>query len=216
MVYNTALGALAPGTQAHRYYYIMLIVDKENILPDSSVLEEVIANHPFYNDLVNQLDTVAIKQPSFSEGVHIHTEGSKITLFIYPFQSVDDQNRYILYHEFGHVADRFNPCFKYSEDARQALSDRQRENFVELWNLYIDARLNRLNIYCHSPGKFLRKVNGQYQEVEGTQETQLLEPMDFLSKRDFNNAPVIVRDIWNHPEKKYTFIDLVNIVKVNM
>ncbi|HUU15841.1 MAG TPA: hypothetical protein VMW72_01720 [Sedimentisphaerales bacterium] len=194
----------------------MLIFDKENILPDSSVLEEFIANHPFYNDLVNKLDTVSIKRPSFSEGVHIHTEGSKITLFIYPFQSVDDQNRYILYHEFGHVADRLNPCFKYSEDARQVLSDRQRENFVELWNLYIDARLNRLNIYCHSPGKFRRKVNGQYREVERTQETQLLERVDFLSKRDFNNAPLIVRDIWNHPEKKYTFIDLVNIVKVNM
>ncbi len=195
---------------------VMLIVDKDNILPDSSVLEEVIANHPFHNNLENLLDTVTIKRLSSSDRISIQTEGPNVTLFIYHSDTVNDQYRYILYHEFGHSADIHNPHFEYSEDAKQALNNRQRENFTELWNLYIDARLNRYNIYCHSPGKLIRNVNGQRLVVEITQETQLIERMDRLSKRDFNNASVIVEDIWNNPMKEYTFIDLVNLVKINM
>ena len=192
----------------------MLIVDKDNILPDSSVLREVIANHPFHNDLDNLLDTVTIKRLSDSDKIRIQTEGPNVTLFIYQSNTVDDLYRCILYHEFGHTADIHNPRFKYSEDVKQALNERRRENFEELWNLYIDARLNQCNIYRHQPGKFVRKVNEPY--VVRTQETQLLERMDFLSKRGFNNASVIVGDIWNNPMKEYTFIDLVNLVKINM
>ena len=195
---------------------VMLIVDKDNILPDSSVLREVIANHPFHNDLDNLLDTVTIKRKSSSDRVSIQTEGPNVTLFIYQSDTVKDLYRCILYHEFGHTADIHNPRFKYSEDVKQALNNRQRENFTELWNLYIDARLNRYNIYRHSPGKLIRNVNGQRLVVEITQETQLLERIDRLSKRDFNNASVIVEDIWNNPMKEYTFIDLVNLVKINM
>ncbi|MHC4394564.1 MAG: hypothetical protein ACYS1A_02820 [Planctomycetota bacterium] len=189
----------------------MLIVDKDNILPDSSVLEEVITHHPFHNDLVSQLDTVTIK---WSGSVDIETKGPNVTLSIYQSDIVNDRYRYILYHEFGHVADIHNPRFKYSEDVKQALNNRQRENFKELWNLYIDARLNQCNIYRHGSGKFVRKANGPYVVI--TQKTQLLLRIDYLSKRGFNNASVIVEDIWNNPMKEYTFIDLVNLVKINM
>ncbi len=193
----------------------MRIIDKHNILPAPSLLEDVITNHPFYSDLVNQLNTVTVRPPNQSERVHVQTKGNGITLIIFPFESVDDQHRYILYHEIGHVADRFNPAFKYCETIRQNLSDHQRENFVELWNLYIDARLNHLHIYRHSPGKFLRKVNENFVNVERTPDTQILERIDYLCNRGFCN-PLIVHDIWNNPEKKYTFIDLVDIVKANM
>ena len=192
----------------------MRIIDKDNILPNPSVLEDVIANHPFHGDLANQLNTVTVGRPNQSEGVHIQTEGNDITLVIFPLQSIDDQHRYLLYHEIGHVADRLNPAFKYYETIRENLRDHQRENFVELWNLYIDARLNRLHIYRHSPGRFLRKLKDTVEFVERTHENQLVERIDYLFKRGFCN-PQIVHDIWNHPEKIYTSIDLVDIVKEN-
>jgi len=190
----------------------MRIIDKDNILPDSSVLEEVIVSHPFYDNLSAQLETVTIRRPSPSEGTHILTEGKAITLAIYPVDSIDDQYRYILYHEFGHVADRFNPAFKYSDAVRKSLSDRLKIIFVELWNLYIDARLNHLQIYRHSPGKFQRRVNNKVELVERTHENQLVERIDFLCKRGFSNG-ALVHEIWDHPDNKYSFNDLVNIAK---
>lgn len=192
----------------------MQIIDKDNILPSPKVLEDVIANHPFHSSLSSQLKTVTIRQPNHNERIQIQTDGNDVTLIIYPFDSMNEQQRYILFHEFGHVADRLTPAFGYSETARNNLSDRQRVNFIQLWNLYIDARLNHLGIYHYFQGQFIRITNGKAEFVERTQETQLLERKDFLSKRGFSNAD-IVHDIWDHPEKVYSCNDLIDIIKQN-
>lgn len=193
---------------------VMQIIDKDNILPDPTVLEDVIENHPFLSDLKMLLKTVTIRQPNQDERVHIQTDGNNITLVICPFKSFDEQQRYILFHEIGHVADRFNPAFKYNETTRYNLSNRQGEIFRELWNLYIDARLSHLGIYRHLPGKFSHVINGNRKHVERTPDTQLLERIDFLNKRGFSNAD-IVHDIWDHPEEEYSFNALIYIVKQN-
>ncbi len=195
----------------------MKITDKDQLIPDHAVLLKVVQEHPFHDSLDESIDSITVRRPEQAECIQICLDGHDVTLVVYPANAVNDHYLYLLYHEFGHVADRLNPAFNYSEEQRQALKEHKRENFVELWNLYIDARLNDAGLFRLSiNSKVFKRIKGKPVIVERTMETELWERANFLSSRGFRDADEVVSYIWQHPRQLYSFNDLVNLIRQHM
>lgn len=193
---------------------LVKIIDRDNILRDQCALIKVIQGHPFSATLCRDIHSITIKEPIEGQGISVSLNDGDVTLFIYRDTQDEDNFHHILYHEFGHVADRFNPSFKYSEEQRDALSCHERENLIELWNLYIDARLNRAGLLrLPTHGQFAVRVEGERRLVPPSIGAKLWMHANFLSSRNFQNASDVVDRIWKNPGQFLSFQDMLDLVK---
>ena len=190
------------------------IIDPDNILRDQSALIKVIQGHPFSATLCRDINSVTIEEPLEGQCISVSLKDGNVTLFIYRDTQDEDNFHHVLYHEFGHVADRFNPSFRYSKEQRDALSCHERENLIELWNVYIDARLNRARLFqLPTHGQCAVRVEGKLRLVPHSIETKLCMHANFLSSRNFQNASDVVDHIWKNPEQFLSFQDMLDLVK---
>jgi len=119
----------APGDPQRSPRTVMQIIDQNMLLPDNQVLQEVVQKHPLHPNLAGHVETVEV---FLSECCEIPQEcieveaDYKVRLGLGRFSKNKSNFRYILYHEFGHVADRSRPEFKYSEQLKASLSDSER------------------------------------------------------------------------------------------
>ncbi len=108
-----------------------------------------------------------------------------------------------------------NPKFAYSESERAALSESDNIMFREIWNLYIDARLNH---YGHfrltkiAMGGFCR-IDGKLQRTPFSIEGKLLRHISCLRSGNIDNADQIVRNIWEKPLIYRSYDDLINLIR---
>ncbi len=196
----------------------MKISDPHLLIPDHSVLHQIIGNHPFSQGLLDEIREVKVLsvEQNRNQGPRIEYDQRKQKAKLYV--SSDTSSRinysYILYHEFSHVADRLNPAFAYSDEIRFSLSDIEQLNVMELWNLYIDARLhlhglfelgeNDRNVYC--------MIDGKLQKLPFSIEGKLVAHSSFLSSRGIRDAQRIVREIWDNPSLSRSYPELVVLV----
>lgn len=122
---------------------------------------------------------------------------------------------YILYHELAHVADQLNPKFAYSESERAALSKSENTMFREIWNLYIDARLNHYGLFRLTKiamGGFCT-IDGKLQRTPFSIEGKLLRHISCLRSGNIDNADYIVRNIWEKPFIFRSYDDLIDLIR---
>jgi len=160
----------------------MQIIDPHMLLPDNQVLQDIVDRHPLHPDLAGWVDTVEVFLSERGEIPQecIETEvAHKVRLGLGRLSKSKPNFRYILYHEFAHVADRSRLEFKYSEELKASLSSSERMAVMELWNLSIDARLNKAEVFelgkpqpCYSkkhgwlPGTIYGKLQGHAATLE--------------------------------------------------
>ena len=129
----------------------MKIIDEQNLIPDKRILIQIISNHPFVSDLSNKLETVQIEISENhgipKEMIQFDPSNTHVILGIGKGSHQKENFEYILYHEFGHAADRLNPGFEYSEKEKSLLSAKEKMGVMELWNTYIDSRLNESGLF---------------------------------------------------------------------
>lgn len=197
----------------------MRIIDPNGLLPNERILRDVICNHPMDSNLANHLDTVEVFLSERCEIAHERIEpdieNRKVSLGLGRFSKNKANFRYILYHEFCHVADRLNPSFKYSEQLRASLSSSEQMAVMELWNLFIDARLNRHELFelgdqkpC-SPkrhGLLLNGIQGKLQRHAVMLENQGVP---------YSEAMKLAGDCWNNPPEVWTYEEMVTWVRKN-
>lgn len=129
----------------------MKILDYQNLV-DPSLLEAVAKKHPLYSDIASEINILYVQEKDH-RGIRIEMDTSRnVTLTIHPIIRPNERDKYILYHEFGQIADRFNLYFRYSHNRRLALSQAQEECFFQLWNVYIDVRLHQHGVFRLPPG----------------------------------------------------------------
>jgi hypothetical protein len=76
-----------------------------------------------------------------NESISFDPTNSYVTLNVGRDTPAKSNYKYILYHEFSHAADRLSSSFGYSEKKKATLTEDQQICVMELWNVYIDARL---------------------------------------------------------------------------
>jgi hypothetical protein len=122
---------------------------------------------------------------------------------------------YILYHEFSHVADRINPRFKYSEERKAALSEHEQMAVMELWNFFIDARLNRAGVFqlIEQPACPTRKQGLIPNTIQGRLQLHavLLETLGVRYELGLS----LVTDFWNDPTEVWSYEEMIEWVKGN-
>lgn len=149
----------------------MEISDRNNLIPDHSVIERVVKTHPFFSDFWFQIKKVTVKphEEENNGGPRIEFDHAthEAILYVAPDTAERSNYEYVLYHEFGHVADRLNTKFGYSDQARFSLSEIEQDNLKELWNLYIDARLhyNKLFRLDEEEKPTHSMINGRWQKL---------------------------------------------------
>ena len=188
----------------------MKIVDYQNLV-DPGLLEWIAKQHPLYSDIGSEIKLLYVQEKDH-RGIRIEMDHTgNVTLTIHPILRPTQRDEYILYHEFGHIADRLNPSFRYDQDRRLRLSHAQEECFLQLWNVFIDARLHRHGVFClPSGGEVDISVdNVTYRLPRSEISTYLLEACAHLSQRGIPKPGALVTDIWNHPERFLTFEDLL-------
>jgi len=193
----------------------MNIVDKENLVPSREIFHSVINSHPFGENLATYISTLCISSDKAGPCINFDKENNVATLYISKNDHVLDNFEYILYHEFSHIVDRSNVAFCYSDEKKNQLSDNERLCVMELWNVYIDSRLNNhglfqlgendKNIYC--------SYNGKLQKAPYSIEGKLLRHISFLASRGVENAETIVRDLWDNPDKFISYDDLIKLIQ---
>ena len=197
----------------------MQIIDPNMLLPDKQVLQDVVQKHPLHSNLAGHVETVEVFLSERFEIPHecIETEAAdhKVRLGL-GRSSINKTNfRYILYHEFGHVADRLRPEFKYSEQLKASLSDSEKMAVMELWNLSIDARLNMVGLFdlgilrdCYSKkhGWLPSTVQGKLQGHAVMLENQGIP---------YDTAMKLAEDCWSNPPHTWTYEQMIAWVKKN-
>ncbi len=191
----------------------MKVFDPQNLI-DKWLLEIVTKHHPLYHDIGSELNILTVHEKE-GQDIFIQMDDKKnVDLHIKPIIQPTQRDKYILYHEFGHIADRLNPYFRYDHNLRLTLSHIQEKNLLELWNVYIDTRLNQHGLFSlPQSGQIDVVVDGvKYRLPRSDTNTYLLEAIAHLSQRGFQKPGLIVTDIWNNPGRFLTFRDLTSLV----
>jgi hypothetical protein len=191
----------------------MQIHDLRNLVGQDLLLR-VTKHHPLYHDIASELGELTVREKS-GQNIHIEMdEDNNVTLHIQPILRPSRRDMFILYHEFGHVADRLNPSFGYSHQRRLRLSSAQESCFLTLWNVAIDTRLNQHGLFCLPQSGDIELVvdNIRYRLPKSDVNTYLLEAVANLSQRGVNRPGSLVTSIWNHPDRFLTFSDLLDLV----
>ncbi|MFP4588273.1 MAG: hypothetical protein ACLFM3_09540, partial [Desulfohalobiaceae bacterium] len=189
----------------------MQVLDFQNLV-HKGLLEKVTRHHPFHPDLASSIKTLSVYEKD-QRGIRIEMdEHRNVYLTIHPILRPGKRDAYILYHEFGHIADRLDPDFGYQQQERLALSPVQEECFLQLWNVYIDTRLKQQDLFCLPAGGEVEiSVDGiRYKLPKSEVSTYLLETAAHLSQRGVPRAGSLVQAIWEHPERRLTFQDLLD------
>ncbi len=107
----------------------MKIHDPNLLFSNPGMLLDAVRSHPFLPGLDNLISSLTVKDGSEP---CVNVTGRDVVLTIPSPRADDYPLMYVLYHELGHVADRFNPDFRYLENERMALPDLKLKNFIEL------------------------------------------------------------------------------------
>jgi hypothetical protein len=192
----------------------MHIFDFRNLV-DEELLWRALKHHPLHHDLASELRSLTIEEKTGPNvGVEMD-EQRHATLYIHPIIRPSERDRFILYHELGHLADRINPRFGYRHRDRMQLDAQQEKNFVELWNVYIDARLNQYGLFClPQSGQSEFIIDGRrYVLPKNEINTYLLEAITHLTQRGMYRPGCLVSTIWNNPHRFLGFDDLLDAVR---
>lgn len=200
----------------------MKIFDQEGLLPNHEHLISVVASHPFDDSLVAKISKITIRL-SVRFGIaqeNIETDVDKGEVYLGVGKSTylkEDYNS-ILYHEFGHVADRMDANFQYSEDLKSELSESEQICVMELWNVYINSRLNAVGLYTTSGSECLGTLNGKRQMFPGTIEGDLMVHMAALEREGFSYklAKELIEDIWKYPNEPLTYPMMITKIKTGL
>lgn len=192
----------------------MHIFDFRNLV-DEELLWRALKHHPLHHDLASELRSLTIEEKT---GPYVGVEMDEqrhATLYIHPIIRPSERDRFILYHELGHLADRINPRFGYRHRDRMQLDAQQEKNFVELWNVYIDARLNQHGLFCLPPcGQSEFIIDGRsYVLPKNEINTYLLEAITHLTQRGMYRPGSLVTTIWNNPHRFLGFDELLDAVR---
>ena len=198
----------------------MEIIDQKNLIPNISILEFIVKSHPFGQNLQSYVDTISVckDESSTSAGARIEFDrvSRKVTLYLTQNVPERDNYEYILYHEFSHVADRINPAFGFLDDKNESLSDMEQLCLMEIWNVFIDARLNHYNLFKlgdNDKGIYCT-IDGKLQLAPFSIEGKLLRHISFLRSRGIQNANMMVRSIWKKPDTFRSYDDLIKMTLV--
>ena len=194
----------------------MKIIDEQNLIPDKRILIQIISNHPFVSDLSNKLETVQIEISENhgipKEMIQFDPSNTHVILGIGKGSHQKENFEYILYHEFGHAADRLNPGFEYSEKEKSLLSAKEKMGVMELWNTYIDSRLNESGLFKlgYQPPS-TGKLNGKVVRFPEGLNGELLSHISILENCGLKHekANKLVDDIWNNPRRVMTYKDMI-------
>jgi hypothetical protein len=192
----------------------MKILDYQNLV-HPGLLHTVTKHHPLYSDLASEINILYVQEKDHCGircGIRIEMDQSaNVTLTIHPIIRPSERDKYILYHEFGHIADRLNPYFGYNHEKRLNLSQAQEECFMQIWNVFIDARLHHHGLFRLPPGGEVDiVVDGTKYRLPRTEvSTYLLEASAHLSQRGIRKPGALVTGIWNYPTRFLTFEDLL-------
>ena len=193
----------------------MKIIDKKNLIPDKNVLIKIAKEHPSGRNLYNDINTLTIElSTSNTENIYFDMNTKDATLCVFEGTALEDNFESILYHEFFHIADRLDPKFKYSDEKKDALTQVERRCVMELWNLYIDTRLNSKGLFVVWKGSSFLKIGGKIQICHNmTIDIRIRHSINFLKARGVNEAEQIVRKIWKNSDHYLSYNDMINIVK---
>lgn len=188
----------------------MKILDYQNLV-DPGLLQHIAKHHPLNSDISSEIDILYVQEKDH-RGIRIEMDRScNVTLTIHPIIRPSERDMFILYHELGHIADRLNPTFNYNQERRLHLSQAAEECFVQLWNVFIDARLHHHGLFrLPTAGEVDIAVDGIKCRLPRTEiSTYLLEACAHLSQRGIRKPGALVTDIWNNPKRFLTFEDLL-------
>ena len=196
----------------------MKIIDPNNLIPDHGVIERVVKTHPFSSNLCRKIVALTLANDDSETGyprIGFNNETLEAILYVAPNLYQLENFKYILYHELGHVADQLNPKFAYSESERAALSESENIMFREIWNLYIDARLNHYGHFRLTKIAMggLCRIDGKLQRTPFSIEGKLLRHISFLRSVNIDNADSIVKGIWENPIVFRSYNELISLIK---
>jgi hypothetical protein len=191
----------------------MRIEDNNNLIKDKRLLHKIIREHPFNKELHHTLNIIIIEESS-QEGIEFNSHNKDVTLYL-PKDCFSKNNfEHIIYHEFTHVTDKLDPSFMYSEDKKNGLSPKEKTQVMELWNLFIDDRLNDIGLFqIGDVGFGYSKINGRLTYLPCTLEGKLTKHTRVLQSSGIRNARDIVESIWNNPRQFLSYDDIISIIK---
>jgi hypothetical protein len=190
------------------------IIDKDALAPDKGIVVEVIERHPVSKELRTHVQTIVIEKAD-KESIEYDFYSKKVILNLTQNSHKKENYKFILFHEFSHVADKARSEFDYSEELKNSLTDLEKSLVMELWNVYIDSRLNYYGLFMLDPNdaNVYGAIDGKLKKLPLTIEGKLLGHTAFLASRGFQGAKFIVEDIWNNPERVISYNDLIQMVQ---
>ena len=195
----------------------MKIIDDKKLIPDAQkdTLIRIVKNHPSGKNLFDSINDLTIElSTGNSEAIDFDISTRDATLYIFEQTATEDDFECTIHHEFFHVADRLSVRFKYSDEKKDLLTEDEKRCVWELWNLYVDTRLNDKGLLKIRRGSSALRIDGKLQIIRHrTIAIKLMESTNFLKQRGVSGAENIVRKIWERPSSHLSYEDMINIVK---
>ncbi|MEW6713681.1 MAG: hypothetical protein AB1306_01145 [Nitrospirota bacterium] len=197
----------------------MKIIDTENLISDHNYLSRIIVAHPFDATLAQKIRQITIRRSErygiAKENIETDEITGHVILGVGHATCRKADYEALLYHEFGHAADRMSPTFQYSEEQKQALSPTESKCVMEIWNAYINSRLNAVGLYRPSGKICCGTLNGSVQAFPPSTEGALMAHMSILEHEGFScmRAEEIVQHIWQNPAITLTYTEIIAVVR---
>lgn len=191
----------------------MKIIDKKNLIPDENILRRIIKKHPLRKNLDTCIHNLIIKKANKPK-INLD-KNNNVTLYL-PESARNYKKsyfEYVLYHEFVHIIDRLNSDFKYTKNKRNALIDEEPDIVLEIWNLYIDSRLKKLDLFCLKNENISLKINGKSQILPNNIKSHLMASANFIQTCGIKNAKDVVKNIWGNPTQFLSYDDMIIYAK---
>lgn len=196
----------------------MILHDAEELIPNHDILRQVIAKHPLDQMLMTHIRSITVYRSErygiAQEQINIDSNND-VTLGVGQATSQRRNYIFILYHEFSHIADRLRPAFQYSAQLKETLSSSERICLMEIWNEYINSRLNAFNLYEPAGTNCCGTLNGRLLTFPPNTEGELMAHMSTLEREGFLHAEAkkLVEMVWKSPEMQITYPDMIRTVK---
>jgi hypothetical protein len=196
------------------------IIDPDRLLPNEQFLREVISSHPLNSKLADHLDTVEVflseQYGMANEQIETYLEDRKARLGLGRSSKNKINFRCILYHEFTHFADRVDPAFSYSEDLKTSFGDPEQVALMDLWNVFIDSRLNKAGVFVleERPPSF-SQIHGW---IPNTVEGKLQDHAVRLENVGvpYEKAMETMTDCWRNPPDNWSYEGMSDWLRCNI
>lgn len=207
------------------YYLAMQICDDKNAFSDEQkkLVLDTTVKRLRAKGLADRISTLKLFRidPYISPCCEFEDKQKTVIILNIPLDRFSKPNiEFIIYHEIQHRIDELNDRFGYDPSKKEKLRQQYGCKFhialTDLWNIYIDGRLEKEGLYQIDPSETIKNMKRKKCYLLKEKSDRRLMTIETLEDIGFRNAQQVYDMLWNAKEGDFSYDQLAQLALDNM